>query len=162
MYCLLVCLAVLAVSFLGTSAAVEGPNRHHLSQFGFSSEHLEMGTQGLRGANVETLAQSNGWGMLSFYDNNKCTGKASLSYVEPFGFCYPTEEDGTWQMNSYQMKKDVNFISKYYSDSMCMMQTSAEKEMLPAKCTKVTVGGYAIAKHYDSLPNPPAGGLVTT
>jgi hypothetical protein len=102
MYCLLVCLAVLVVSFLGTSAAVEGPNRHHLSQFGFSSEHL-------RGANVETLAQSNGWGMLSFYDNNKCTGKPSLSYLESFGFCYPTEEDGTWQMNSYQMKKGREF-----------------------------------------------------
>jgi hypothetical protein len=162
MYCLLVCLAVLAVAFLGTSATVEGPNRHHMSQFGFSPVPLEVESQGLRGANAETLAQSNGWGMLSFYDNNKCSGKPSLAYTEAFGTCYPTEEDGQWQMNSYQMKKEVTFISKYYSDSMCMMKTDGEKEQLPAKCTKVAVGGYAIAKHYDNLPAQPRGGLVTT
>jgi hypothetical protein len=178
MNCLLVCLA----AFLGTSAAVEGPNRYHLSQFGFSSAPLEMGTQGLRGANVDTLALSNGWGMLSFYDNNKCTGKASLSYLEAYGTCFPSDQDGEWEKSSYQIIKKgnsmngkdvhtdslpanavgVNFFRKHYSDNMCMMQMGVDKEELPAKCTKVAVGGYAIDRHYDTLPNQPTGGVVMT
>jgi hypothetical protein len=95
MYCLLVCLAVLAVSFLGTSSAVEGP-KIQLSQFGFSRVPVVYGNQGLRGAasNAQTLAQSNGWGMVSFYDNNKCTGKPGLMFIDSYGTCIPTATDG--------------------------------------------------------------------
>jgi hypothetical protein len=182
MYCLLVCLAVLAVSFLGTSAAVEVP-KIQLSQFGFTRAPVVWGNQALRGAtNAQTLAQSNGWGIVTFYDNNKCTGKPSLMYMDPYGTCLPTEHDGQWQKNSYKIIKKgtpqpggdvvhsesygaksvaVDFIATYYSDSMCMMRTGGEHGEFPTKCSKAGEL-YTIATQQDILPNPPTGGVVTT
>jgi hypothetical protein len=184
MYCLLVCLAVLAVAFLGTSSAVELPKMIPLSQFGFTRAPVVYGNQALRGAatNAQTLAQSNGWGIVSFYDNNQCTGKPSLVYMDPYGICAPTETDGQWVKNSYKIVKKgtpqpggdvvrtesygpksvaVDFIDTLYSDSMCMMKTGEEHGEFPTKCSNAG-GIYTIATQQDTLPNPPTGGLVTT
>jgi hypothetical protein len=151
MHLLLICFAVVGISFLG--AALEIP-KIKLSQFAISETSTAKESVDLAAVEYYT-----GYAVVGVYNSKKCDSAPYFEDIVSFGQCILTEVG--WLKLCYTSNANTMTIThKMYSDSGCTNLIDTQREKYPTKCSKNDQKGtFVIARHYNKLPAPPTGGF---
>jgi hypothetical protein len=162
MHSVLVCLAVLGVSILGSSMNLPGVD---FKDFAVSAVPEVYGSS-LRGAEVKSQAMGgdSGYGMLGMYASKKCDGNPVRAQFTAFGVCVPHDHKKQWKKFSAAFTGDwMHITEQTFNEATCAgapMETHVSP--FPTKCTKNDQfkGFYVVARRfntYQEIPQPHNG-----
>jgi hypothetical protein len=151
MHLLIICVAVVGISFLGL--AVDIP-KIKLSQFAISETPTAQESVDLAAVEYYT-----GYAVVGVYNSKTCDGATYFEDIVSFGQCILTN-DGWLKLCYTSNANTMTITHKMFSDPGCTNLIGTQREKYPTKCSKNDQKGtFIVARHYKKLPTPPTGGF---